>query len=66
MQKGDLGRIIREERIKQGLSLQELADKAGVTRRSIMYWENSGREITIVYADKVLKALGISVVLGTN
>lgn len=64
MRKGDLSRIIREERIKQGISQQQLADKAGVTKRSIVYWETQGREITIEYADKVLKALGVSVVLG--
>lgn len=66
MKKGDLSKIIREERIKQGISQQELADKAGVTKRSVVYWETQGREITIEYADKVLKALGVSVVLGVG
>ena len=63
---GDLGRIIKEEREKQGISQQQLAGKSGVTKRFVVYWETGGREITIEYADKVLRALGNSVVLGAT
>lgn len=28
----DLGKILKEERIKRGLSMQKLADKEGVTK----------------------------------
>lgn len=66
MEKGYLGKLIREERIRQGLSQQELADKAGVTKRAVVYWETQKREITIIYADKVLKALGVSITLGAT
>ena len=40
----DLGKIMKEERIKQGMSQQKLAQKAGVTKRAIIYWENGEKK----------------------
>ena len=61
-----LGEFLREKRIKQGLSQQELADKAGVTKRAIAYWENGERHISVENADKVFKALNATIKLGKN
>lgn len=60
----NLGHILQEERKKQGLSQQKLADAAGVTKRSIIYWENGKKLMTVESADRVFKALHISIVLG--
>lgn len=35
----DFGAILKEERINKGLSIRELAEKAGVTERAVYYWE---------------------------
>lgn len=60
----DLGTILKEERIKKGLSMQALADKAGVTSRAIYYWENGEKSMSLESADKVFKALEVSVIIG--
>ena len=60
----DLGKILKEERIKRGLSQQKLADKAGVTKRAIIYWENGKKKMNVESAYKVFKALHVSVVIG--
>lgn len=57
----NLGEIMKRERIKQGLSQQRLA---GVTDRAISLWETGKREMRVDSADKIFKALGISVVIG--
>lgn len=59
-----LERIIRDERIKQGLSHEKLAMAAGVSKRAIIYWEHGEREISLENADKVLKALNVSLTIG--
>lgn len=60
----NLEEIMREERIKQGISQQKLANAAGVTKRTITYWEKGEKKMSVENADKVFKALQISVVLG--
>ena len=62
--KMDLGKILKEERLRRGLSQQRLADKAGVTKRAIIYWENGKKKMNVESADKVFKALHVSVVIG--
>lgn len=57
---------IREERMKQGISIRKLAQMAGCTDRAIVYWEKGEKEITVNMADKLLKTLGISVKIGAN
>ena len=66
MNLSEIGKFIRDERIQQGLTTQELADKAGTTRRAIVYWESGARIPTLVCTDKVLKALGVQLVLGVE
>lgn len=60
----DYGTFLKEERVKKSLSIQALADKAGVTSRAIYYWENGKRSMSLESADKIFKALDVSVVIG--
>lgn len=64
MGKMDFTKIIRDGRIKRGLSQKQLADEVGVTKRAIAYWKKGTRQMSIENADKVLKALHISIKLG--
>lgn len=57
-------KILKEERMKQGISQQQLADMAGVTKRAISYWENGKRKMTVDSADKIFKVLHVSIILG--
>lgn len=60
----DIAKIIKKKRQEQGLSQKQLADMAGVTKRAIAYWEKEERQMSIENADKLLKALHASVMLG--
>lgn len=55
------GEKVREERLKQGLSQEELATKAGVHRTYIGMIERAERNITLGNMEKIAKALGLSV-----
>ena len=57
------GEILKNLRIEQKLSQQELADRANVTRTIISYWETGKRKMTMESADKVFRALGKKIVL---
>lgn len=58
------GKLLKEERIKQGKSQQQLAEEAGVTKRAIAYWESGQKKMNIESAEKVFKALHTSVIIG--
>ena len=55
---------IREERVRQGISVRKFAKMMGCTPRSVSLWDAEERAITVEMADKALKALGVSVVIG--
>ena len=57
-------KLIKSERIKQNLSLRKLAGMARVTHTSLFIWESGGGNITLSNANKVLRALKISMVIG--
>ena len=57
---------IREERIKQGISIRKLAQMAGCSDRAIVYWEKGEKDITINMADKMLRVLGVLVEIGAQ
>lgn len=55
------GKKIREERLKQGLSQEQLASKTGVHRTYIGMIERAEKNITLENIKKVADALGISI-----
>ena len=59
--------VVRRERKKQGISVKELAEKAGCSARIIDYWESGKRTADrIGTVDSVLKALGVEYRLGSS
>jgi len=54
------GKRVREERIKQGLSQEALAAKAGVHRTYIGMIERAEKNITLLNIEKISKALKIT------
>jgi len=60
----EIARIIRKERIKQDYSIRQFAESMGCTSRAISFWDKGERNITLDMADKALKVLGLSVVIG--
>lgn len=60
----NLKKILKEERMKQGLSQQQLAEAAGVSKRAIAHWENGTRKMNVESADKVFKCLHKRIVIG--
>lgn len=65
MDKGTMVKdMILQEMEKQGLSSNKLGEMSGMQGRSIRYWQQGVCLPTITAADKALKALEMSVVLG--
>ena len=61
----EIRELIKEERIKQGKTREELAEEAHVSVRLIEYWESGKRKATnIETLDKVLRALGKEWIIG--
>lgn len=60
----EYGKYLKEERIKQGKTQQQLADAAGVTKRAIAYWEKGSKKMSLESAEKVFRALHVSIVVG--
>lgn len=54
------GQKVREERLKQNLSQEELAVKAGVHRTYIGMIERAEKNITLANIEKIANALEIS------
>jgi transcriptional regulator with XRE-family HTH domain len=54
---GALGQTVRAERKKAGLSQEELAEKAGLTRNYIGDIERAEKKITLETLAKIAKAL---------
>lgn len=55
------GQKVRDERLKQSLSQEELAAKAGVHRTYIGMIERAEKNITLLNIHKVAQALEISI-----
>jgi transcriptional regulator with XRE-family HTH domain len=63
------GQRVRVERLKQGLSQELLAEKAGVHRTYIGMIERAEKNITLINIEKIAKALGVEIgtlLKGTN
>ena len=56
-----VGMRIRVERVRCGLSQEELAEKVGVTRVSIGNYERGDRNISLTVAKKIAEALNLDV-----
>jgi len=54
------GEKIREERLKQNLSQEKLATKAGVHRTYIGMIERAEKNITLENIERIVKALGLN------
>ena len=54
------GKRVKKERLKQNLSQEELAEKAGVHRTYIGMIERAEKNITLQNIEKIAKALHIS------
>ena len=57
----NFGKRVREERLKQNLSQEELAEKAGVHRTYIGMIERAEKNITLTNIEKIALALGIEI-----
>jgi transcriptional regulator with XRE-family HTH domain len=55
------GEKIREERIRQGLSQEELASRAGVHRTYVGMIERAEKNITLGNIEKIAKALSMKI-----
>ncbi|MFM5886976.1 MAG: helix-turn-helix domain-containing protein [Dolichospermum sp.] len=55
------GQKIREERLKQNLSQEELAEKANLHRTYIGMVERAEKNITLMNIEKISNALGVSI-----
>ncbi len=55
------GHRVREERLRQGLSQETLAEKAGVHRTYIGMVERAEKNITLTNIEKIAKALGVEI-----
>lgn len=62
----EFSKFLRESRKQKGFSQSELARKSGFTRRAIQYWEKGEKSISLENADKLLKALGVQITIGTQ
>ena len=58
--------FINTKRAEQGISKKEFTKMIGCTQRAFRYWELGERRISIDTADKALKVLGISAVIGVE
>lgn len=61
MEKHEFGKILQNERTKQGITQAQLSEMTGFTIRAITYWENGHREMSVQNANKVFGALGLKV-----
>lgn len=57
----NFGKKVKEERLKQGLSQEELAERAGVHRTYIGMIERAEKNITLENIEKISKALGTKI-----
>jgi len=57
----DIGRLARQQRIDLGLSQDELAERAGVTRQWLSRFEQAKADVSLTKALQVLRELGLAV-----
>lgn len=57
----EFGKRVREERLKQNLSQEILAEKAGVHRTYIGMIERAEKNITLININKIANALNVEI-----
>ena len=57
---------INAKREEQGISKKDFTKMIGRTQRAFQYWERGDRRISLDTADKALKVLGVSAVIGAE
>lgn len=58
------GELIYQTRINSDITMKEFAAKCKTSRENIYRWENGSSGPSMELADKVLKALGLTLTLG--
>jgi len=56
-----ISELIKKERTRCGMTQEELALKAGITGRTISYYENGQRDPQMITFGRVLGAMGIKI-----
>lgn len=64
MDKYEFAKILKNSREEKNVTQHELACKTSLTERSIIYWEQGVKSISLQNADKLLKALGVELTIG--
>lgn len=60
----DIGRVVREERLRQDLTINELCDLSGVAYATLSKLERGEASVRIDTLSKVLSALGMKLWVG--
>lgn len=55
----NLARLLRQERERQGISLNALAEQAGISRQTVSFIESEERNPTLLTLLKITQALGL-------
>lgn len=55
------GEYLKKERLRQGKTRKEIAEAVGVTERTVQYWENDQRNLTLNNAARLAVALGMNI-----
>ena len=64
MDEYEFANILKHSREEKNVTQHELACKTSLTKRSIIYWEQGVKSISLQNADKLLKALGVELTIG--
>ena len=64
MDRQEFAKILRKAREEKNITQLELAHRTGFTNRSIIFWEQGKKNISLENADKLLKALDIEITIG--
>ena len=59
----DIASFVKEMRMRDGLSLRELAKRSGVSHITLYKWEHGTKPSKIDHIEKVLNALGYNLVI---
>jgi len=64
MNRQEFAKILKKAREEGNITQLELAHRTGFTNRSIIFWEQGKKNISLENADKLLKAIGVEIKIG--